>query len=131
MANREIAYRVADRIEKSGSFDMAQMFHADERPSCIAGHVLDEAYTESGQTTRNHQPTLGDVQALQARLGINFQTAMMLCMPMRPDAHIWGKPGAPDHISKERAAAQLRRVGDGKDPAWELPVIEGKVVERV
>lgn len=125
MANKEIAYRVADNIERSDSFDMGQMFHPDGRPSCIAGHVLDEANTE----TRNRQPVIGDIQKLQDRLGIDFVTAMMLCQPMNAGAHIFAEPGTPDHISKEKAAAQLRRVGDGKKPAWDSPVIEGKVVE--
>ena len=125
MANREIAYRAADIIEKSGSFDMGQMFHGDGRPSCIAGHVLEEA----GHETKNRQPVIDDVQALQNRLGIDFTTAMMLCQPQEAGAHIFASPGTPDYITKEKAAAQLRRVGDGKRPAWGLPVINGKVVE--
>jgi hypothetical protein len=128
MANREIAYRVADQIEKSETFSMAQQFHADGQPSCIAGHILADA----GDTTRHIQPDIGmeDIGKLQRRLGIDFITAMMLCMPLRRDAHVHSLPGSPGYISKERAAAQLRRVGDGEYPDWDLVMVDGKLTEK-
>lgn len=126
MANREIAYRVADQIERSTTFSMSEQFREDGQPSCIAGHLL----ADTGDTVRNRQPNTTDIGKLMNRLGIDEVTAAMLCMPLLPEAHVLASPGDRDYISKERAAAQLRRVGEGKTPNWSLPVVDGKVVER-
>lgn len=127
MPNREIAYRVADNIEQNEkNFSMSQQGHEDGSPSCIMGHLLADA----GVRDIPAQPTLDNAQLVMQRLGINEETFMMLGMPMTPDAHSLAPKGHHQHIDAKRAAAQLRRVGDGKPVNYSLPVVDGKVVEH-
>lgn len=132
MPNHELANRVADRVERSDTFDMFQMFHEDGSPSCIAGHLLDEV----GYDRRGEQPTMNDIIEVSRRLGVDINTTMRLCQPMRETtngaADVRARPGSKQYVTKEKAAANLRRVGNGEQPVWDndLPVINARVLKN-
>lgn len=127
MPNRDLAYRAADMIEgNADNFDISQLGREGE-PSCIAGHLL----RATGEKHIPDQPTPAHIAMLTKRLGINEQTAHMLCMPMTPAANIFAPKGHPAHVDAQRAARALRRVGDGGLPNYESDIIEGRVIERV
>ncbi|MCI0562017.1 MAG: hypothetical protein MN733_26315, partial [Nitrososphaera sp.] len=101
--------RLADRVQRSETFDMRHFFNECRTPACIAGHALVQKEEEKEIYSTYPPRFIRDsfTEAMEY-LMLTFSQANTLFIPNFDCANLTERPGYPGYISATRAARVLR-----------------------
>ncbi|MCI0562018.1 MAG: hypothetical protein MN733_26320 [Nitrososphaera sp.] len=101
--------RLADRVEKSKTFDMSDFFHECGTPACIAGHAFLQKAEDKGKAFFGAEYGQLRFEETVEYLELSKEEAILLFTPSFVWAHYEARPGEPGFISAELAVRVLRR----------------------